>query len=158
MKKQLVALALVLTLTLPVAAKAEGEYTLFGTLGGAALGGFLGSQVGSGRGRLVATGAGVLLGAFIGNQIGKSLDNRDRRAMSYTQQQALETAPSNSSVAWRNPDSGNSGYTVPRPAYQSTSGQFCREFTQTVNVGSQRQNAYGTACRQPDGTWRIVNR
>jgi surface antigen len=100
----------------------------------------------------------VLLGGFIGNRIGRSLDNRDRRAMSYTQQQALETGPSNSSVAWRNPDSGNSGYTTPQPAYQATSGQFCREFTQTVNVGNQVQNAYGTACRQPDGTWRIVNR
>jgi surface antigen len=144
MKKTIITMALAVALIAPAGAKADGEYTLFGTLGGAALGGFLGSKIGSGKGQLAATGAGVLLGGFIGHQIGKSLDS-------------LETAPSNQPVAWRNPDSGNSGYTVPQAAYQNTSGQYCREFNQTVNVGGQSESAYGTACRQPDGTWKIVN-
>jgi surface antigen len=157
MKKTIITMALAVALIAPAGAKADGEYTLFGTLGGAALGGFLGSKIGSGKGQLAATGAGVLLGGFIGHQIGKSLDSRDRSAMAYTQRQALETAPSNQPVAWRNPDSGNSGYTVPQAAYQNTSGQYCREFNQTVNVGGQSESAYGTACRQPDGTWKIVN-
>lgn len=33
---------------------------------------------------------------------------------------------------------------------------YCREFTRPVNVGGQLEDAYGTACLQPDGSWRIV--
>lgn len=156
-RKSVAALGLVVAVALSGGANAESHKSLFGTLGGAALGGLLGSQVGSGTGRMVATGAGVLLGAFVGREIGKSLDAADRAAMAQTQQRALEYTPSNQAVAWRNPDTGNNGTYVPRPAYQNPDGQFCREFTQTVSVGGQTEQAYGTACRQPDGAWQIVN-
>ena len=33
----------------------------------------------------------------------------------------------------------------------------CREFQQTIMIGGQPQQAYGTACRQQDGTWKIVH-
>ena len=39
--------------------------TVLGTLGGAALGGFLGSQIGKGSGRLAFTGLGVLVGGLV---------------------------------------------------------------------------------------------
>jgi hypothetical protein len=38
----------------------------------------------------------------------------------------------------------------------STSGLQCREFQQTVTVGGRKEEAYGTACLQPDGSWQIV--
>jgi hypothetical protein len=31
----------------------------------------------------------------------------------------------------------------------------CREIHLQVTIGNQPQDAFGTACRQPDGTWRI---
>jgi hypothetical protein len=31
----------------------------------------------------------------------------------------------------------------------------CREVHLTVTIGNQPQDAVSTACRQPDGTWRI---
>lgn len=31
----------------------------------------------------------------------------------------------------------------------------CREMHLQVTIGNQPQDAVGTACRQPDGTWRI---
>ena len=31
----------------------------------------------------------------------------------------------------------------------------CREMHLQVMIGNQPQDAVGTACRQPDGTWRI---
>jgi surface antigen len=96
------------------------------------------------------------LGAFLGNQIGQSLDKADTMYANRAANQAFETAPSGTSTAWRNPDSGNSGTVVPKPAYQASNGEYCREFTQTVSVGGRAQEAYGTACRQPDGSWRIV--
>ncbi len=43
------------------------------------------------------------------------------------------------------------------PVYQDSSGRTCREYQTTVQVDGQWQPGYGTACLQPDGTWRMVN-
>lgn len=34
--------------------------------------------------------------------------------------------------------------------------EYCREYTRTVYIGGRTQEAYGTACYQPDGSWMIV--
>ncbi len=150
---------LVGTMTVLLAACGEdtGTKQTFGTLLGAGAGALIGSQIGSGRGQLAAVAIGTLAGAYVGSEVGKSLDRADRAAMQQTTQSSLETAPSGTTTAWRNPDSGNSGTITPQPAYESSSGQYCREYQQTIVVGGQTENAYGTACRQPDGTWKIVN-
>ena len=139
-------------------AAAPGEFglnkTTGGTLLGAAAGGLAGSQFGKGKGQLATTAIGVLAGGLIGNQVGTSLD---RAVMTQTTTRTLETAPSGQTSSWRNPDSGNYGTVTPQPAYQTASGQYCREFSQTVTVGGKTEEAYGTACRQPDGTWKIVS-
>ncbi len=70
-------------------------------------------------------------------------------------QDALENARSGTVVQWRNPDDGASGTFVPKPAFQDAGGQICREFQQTVTIGGQQQQAWGTACRQSDGSWKL---
>ena len=133
-----------------------GQKQGLGTLLGAVAGGVVGSQVGDGRGKVVATGVGTLLGALIGSEIGASLDRADQLAMQHTTQNTLETAPSGTTSTWQNPDSGNRGTITPTQTYQRNDGAYCREFQQTVTVGGQTQDAYGTACRQPDGSWQII--
>ncbi|MBX3504918.1 MAG: glycine zipper 2TM domain-containing protein [Parvibaculum sp.] len=125
----------------------------FGTLAGAVAGGLAGSQIGGGSGRLWATGAGVLVGALVGNNIGRSLDRADQ---AYLQQASYGAFQTGQPQRWHNPQSGNYGYVEPGRSYQSAGG-YCREYSQTVYIGGQPQNAYGTACRQPDGSWQIVN-
>lgn len=127
-----------------------------GTLGGAVLGGLAGSQVGGGSGRLWTTGAGALLGAFLGGEIGRSLDSADRMAMSQATQQA-QAAPVGQTIAWNNPDTGNSGTVTPVRDGTSSSGEYCREYQTTIVVGGQEESGYGTACRQPDGSWKVIN-
>ena len=134
-----------------------GQKESIGTLLGAAAGGLAGAQIGKGRGQLVATAAGALLGAFVGKEVGKSLDRADRVAMQQTVQQSLETAPMGTTSSWQNPDSGNSGTVTPSNTFQRGDGTYCREFSQTVTVGGRTEDAYGTACRQPDGSWKIVS-
>jgi surface antigen len=133
----------------------NGEKEMGGTLIGAGLGGLAGSQIGGGTGRLVATGAGVLLGGLLGNQVGKSLDNADRAEMMRAQQTAY-AAPVGQQITWNNSQSGHSGTITPTRDGTDAGGNYCREFQQTINVGGQPQQGYGTACRQPDGTWKIV--
>lgn len=127
-----------------------------GTLAGAIGGGVIGSTMGGGKGKIATTIAGTLLGGMIGNSIGASLDRADMAAYNDASQRAMETAQPGQSLPWRNPKSGNSGTITPSNYYQNASGQYCREYTQTIVVGGQRKEGYGTACRQPDGTWQIV--
>ena len=133
----------------------EGFGTLMGALGGAMVGSAISDNGRGGTGNGIVIGA--LAGGIIGNSIGRSLDEKDRRDMYRAQQVALESYPSGQSSTWYNPDSGNSGTYVPQPAQQNDAGQYCREYQQTVTVGGKTETAYGKACRQPDGDWKIVN-
>ena len=128
-----------------------------GTLLGATAGAVLGSNVGKGKGNVVAIAIGSLAGALFGQEIGRSLDRADRIAMGQNAQYALEYTRSNEVTHWDNPDSGNSGSMTPTRTYQQAAGKYCREYRQMVMIGSEQQNAYGTACRQPDGNWIINN-
>jgi len=154
------ALALISAFGLAACSGDGGGFELNKQTGGAVLGGIggaaLGSQFGKGTGQIVGVAAGTLLGALLGSEVGKSLDNADRQYLGQANQRAFETARSGTAVTWRNPDSGNYGTVVPQPAYQTASGDYCREFQQTISVGGQSQQGYGTACRQPDGTWKIT--
>jgi surface antigen len=156
MKTKIVIAALVAALGLAgcEGTQGPGPKQAVGTVGGAVLGGLLGSQIGGGSGRLWATGAGAVLGALAGSEIGKSLDRADKAYMAQTTQATLEHTRTGETSTWQNPDTGHAGTVTPVETYQRD-GRYCREFTQTVRVGGRTQEAYGTACRQPDGTWKI---
>ena len=126
-----------------------------GTAVGAVAGGLLGSTVGKGSGKLFAVGAGALAGALVGSAIGQNLDEIDRKLMEQSSQRALESAPSGQAVEWSNPDSGHKGYIEPTKTYKASNGNYCREYVQTVIIGGKEEKAYGVACRQPDGQWKI---
>ncbi|HTI87606.1 MAG TPA: RT0821/Lpp0805 family surface protein [Alphaproteobacteria bacterium] len=125
---------------------------ILGGIGGAAIG----SQFGKGTGQIVGVAAGTLLGALVGSEVGRSLDKADMEYANRANQQAT-TAPIGAPIRWNNPQSGNSGIVTPvRDGVDSSSGAYCREFQQTVSIGGKTQQAYGTACRQPDGTWKVI--
>jgi len=126
-----------------------------GGLVGAGLGGLAGSFIGDGGGQLVAVGVGTMLGAILGSEVGKSLDRADRLAMALATHEALEYGQSGDSTTWTNPDSGNSGEIVPQRAVRRADGRVCREYWKTVTIAGEKQQAYGTACRQGDGSWKI---
>ena len=152
-------IALVSVVTLGLAAcqsTGAGQKEGVGTILGGVAGAVAGAQFGKGSGRVAAGAAGALLGAFLGNNVGKSLDRADQLALRRSTDNALENQPSGTAVAWKNPDSGNYGTVTPKPSYQDSGGKYCREFSQTVTVGGKTEEAYGTACRQPDGSWKVV--
>ncbi|SLN59890.1 RT0821/Lpp0805 family surface protein [Oceanibacterium hippocampi] len=128
----------------------QGVGTILGAIGG----GIAGAQFGHGKGRLVATAIGTLGGAVLGNAVGQSLDRADATYAAQAQQAALERYPSGETIEWQNPDSGHYGSVTPLRTYRSD-GRYCREYTQTVWIGGRQSEAYGEACRQPDGSWQI---
>lgn len=133
-----------------------GNKQLGGTLLGAGAGGLVGAQFGSGTGKLAATGAGTLIGALVGGAAGRSLDKADALYANQAGHQALEYQPAGATVPWRNPDSGHYGSVQPLATWQTPSGSYCREFSHIVYVGGRREQGYGRACRQSDGSWQIA--
>ena len=127
-----------------------------GTAAGAIGGGVIGSTIGGGAGNTAAIIGGALLGGMLGNSVGRSLDNADMAVYDRTTQRAMETAQPGQTLPWKNSRSGNYGSITPSNYYRDDSGQYCREYSQHITVGGKTQHGYGTACRQPDGTWEIV--
>lgn len=157
----LVPLALLLALGLvgaPDTAHADcsptGTNGILGGIGGAVVGGLLGSTIGGGSGRTLATIGGALAGGLVGNNLATQLSCQDRGYLGDSTSRSLQ---SGQPVSWRNPDSGNYGEVKPVRSYQSDQGQYCREFQQTIYVGGKPAQGYGTACQQPDGSWKIVS-
>lgn len=118
---------------------------------GATAGGLIAAAAGGGTAGIIG---GVLLGGLVGGAIGNALDQRDKELAMQAAQQSFENSRSGTETTWRNPDSGNSGSITPTRTYQSGE-QYCREYQQDITVGGETQTGYGTACRQPDGSWQI---
>lgn len=130
----------------------QGDQEKAGMVIGGVLGGVIGSQVGEGHGRTTATILGAMAGMAIGGAVGHSMDEQDRRKTAHT----LETVRSGVHSQWRNPDSGNEYRVTPTRTYQTGTGP-CREYTVDGLIGGKRETLVGNACRQGDGSWRVVN-
>lgn len=123
-----------------------------GTAIGAVVGGVLGNQVGQGGGRAAATIVGAIAGGLVGSNVGRSMDASDRMNAAHV----LETGRTGAPTSWRNPDTGNAYTVLPTRTYATAQGP-CREYTMDTVIGGRGEKVYGTACRQPDGSWRAQN-
>jgi surface antigen len=125
---------------------------------GAAAGALLGNKVGSGAGRTIATSAGAALGAYLGGQWLRQLSESARAQANAAQYEALERSPSGQPVVWRDPDSGSRGQVIAQPAYRANENEPCRRFSHVVDLNGSGEvtEAKGVACREPDGSWTLV--
>lgn len=135
-----------------------------GAVVGAVAGGVIGNQFGGGSGeRAAATIGGAILGGIAGNAIGRSTcDNDQADAYYYSDpyNDAFDDAGYGRRYEWRNPHSGHYGYITPMRDVAGASYGYdeqCREFEQIVYVDGQPYQDTGVACRDRDGTWRIVS-
>jgi len=152
--KGVAVVALVAVLTTGCASIEANPKTTIGAVGGGALGGLIAGAAGANPAAIAAaTIGGILVGGLVGNL----LDERDKRLAAQAEQKALESAPTGQPVAWQNPDSGHSGTVTVTKTYQAAGGTYCREYKTTVTISGKPENAYGTACRQPDGSWKLVS-
>lgn len=124
---------------------------IIGQILGGGLGAVSGSQVGSGSGRLVAVATGTIIGVLVGGEVGKQMDRVDALCVD----QALENAPDGETIVW-NSDRKNYSLT-PTQTVASADGQYCREYIAHATIGGRPVETHGTACRQPDGAWKLVS-
>ena len=127
-----------------------GMGEVLGTVGGAVLGGVAGNKVGDGSGQKLATVIGAMAGGLAGNWIGKNVDENVRRKAAAAETRALDTGET---ITWaEGPDTGT--VEIVRSG-RNDQGETCREFSHTVQIGGREEQAYGIACRDAAGDWKI---
>lgn len=131
-----------------------------GTGVGAIAGGILGTQIGGGTGKIIATVGGAALGGLLGSQLGKYLDTQDKSKADAASRQALETGRTQT---WTNPETGVRGtvqvVNTPnrsKPVAAGTPARQCRTTKHDIVLkdGSTRTEDV-TACKGPNG-WEAV--
>ncbi len=96
-----------------------------------------------------AAPTGAALGGVLGGPVGAGLSEADRQTAWEAQVAALDSGKRRS---WRGAH-GVFGYVEPGPE----TGGGCRAYTQTIYVSGRPNRGQGTACKQPDGTWKMSN-
>ena len=81
--------------------------------------------------------------------------NEEQQREHEAAQIAATTAPIGERIIWR--EGRASGVVVATRDGTSTSGRYCREFQQEVSIGGKTEQAYGTACRNADGSWEVIS-
>jgi surface antigen len=143
----------VLVTSLSLAACTDITKQDVGAISGGVIGGLAGSQFGQGSGKLLAVGVGTLAGAYIGGAIGKNMDDTDKLKMN----RALETNTVGQPSYWKNASTDNTYTVTPTKNVTVDGNPYCREYRTTAIIAGKKQQMYGTACRQPDGTWQIAS-
>ncbi|MGH6922214.1 MAG: hypothetical protein ACRED5_00460 [Propylenella sp.] len=134
------------------ACSANSDITTGAVPAGANPGVVIDSPVGAGGGE---PQIGPLEGAIQGAEVGLSLTEGDREIALRAEYEALEYGRPGQPTRWRNRKSGNSGEIGVGSTYQ-VNRLDCREYTHKFSIGGRNRVVRGTACRQPDGVWRVV--
>jgi len=145
MRKSLVAALL----ALPFLGACESYFASKPEITGGVLCNVLRRQIVDDRRPAAATSEAVPLRSFLGRRIGREVYLIDELKTA----EALESSCDGHATTWRNTDTGQRYSVTPTQTYRWQSGQ-CRDFT-TITENQDGEHAIqGTACRQPDGTWK----
>lgn len=126
-----------------------------GVLLGALIGGLIGNAAGDGRGS--STAAGVIIGGAVGAAMTKDMDCEDRSYAYRSYYNGFNSGRPGARYSWTNPRTRHRGDVVVGNYYTDRSGFRCTTFTQTIYIQGRPQVSRGHACRQPDGTWAVVD-
>lgn len=125
-----------------------GHNTAGATAVGGVAGGLIASQIGGGFAGVLA---GSLIGGSVGYIIGRHMDRQDQANM----RSAIVDTPINEQATWTNKKTDTTYVVQPVREYHHR-GRYCREYRTKVEINGKWQSAYGKACRQPDGSWKVV--
>ena len=126
---------------------------LTGTLGGALIGGFAGSQLGGGFGQIFYMTSGVLVGGSSGYSVFRNLGTSDQAYYKSTVHHALTKATDGEIIRWNNPKTGRKGIFRPINTYYRPNGQMCRQYRASVIFDDGVYSNGGIACLIANGSW-----
>ncbi|MGN6303786.1 MAG: hypothetical protein ACTHNH_03150 [Mesorhizobium sp.] len=95
-------------------------------------------------------------GGLVNGSIGTGLSAGEKRNALEAEYKALEYTASGQAVNWKGDQASHYGEVVAAQPYRVGS-QDCRQYAQTVHAGGGGVTARGTACRNADGSWSLLN-
>lgn len=99
---------------------------------------------------------GIIGGGLIMGDLGTDLPRRARLLAIDAEYRALESTPAGEPVTWRDERSGQGGTVTAAQPYRVGS-QDCRPYEHRVEARGTVRLARGTACRNDDGSWTLLN-
>lgn len=96
-----------------------------------------------------------LAGSWSGGKLGGQLTMDARERMIELTQSALNQGQSGKKIKWR--QGKLTGTIIPQIAFAGPNALECREFHQTLRLEDVVETGYATACRAPDGKWRLLS-
>ncbi len=123
-----------------------------GGVGGATVGGLIAAAAGAHPAWIAGS---IILGALTGGTIGTLLDQRDKEQHAQSGYRAFEGKKTGGRTNWKNAKSGNQGTTQIDRTYWRN-GKRCKDFTQKIIADGRGHTVTGTACKQADGSWRVM--
>jgi surface antigen len=96
-----------------------------------------------------------LKGGLIGGDLGATLTKTEKQRGLIAEYQALETSFGQAPVSWVDEKTGSAGEVVAGAPYR-VGQQDCRPFTHKLTVKKLVTNASGSACRQANGSWLLL--
>lgn len=153
--------ALVLSLAFFLVSCESMDKKTIGAITGGVIGAAAGSQVGSGKGKVLAVLVGAGAGAYVGSKIGGYLEERDKKKMSEATQKAAETSQPQT---FTNPDTGVQGKAevvktetqAVKVSEQAVENRECKTIKQTIVTKDNREVQEDvTTCKGPNG-WEVV--
>ena len=128
-----------------------------GVIIGGLIGGLVGNSITHGSGRFPGTLGGVVVGGAIGAALTNKMDCEDRSYAYKTYYDGFNSGRTQSDYEWRNDHSGHSGRFRVDNYYTDPDGFRCASYRQSVTVDGDVRDTRGHACRQPDGSWAIID-
>lgn len=100
--------------------------------------------------------SGIVGSGLLMSGLGADLSRSEKIAALDAEYKALETSMAGEAVIWRDEKSGRGGTVIAAQPYRVGS-QDCRPFTHMIEDNGQSRSVRGTACRNKDGSWTLLN-
>ena len=98
---------------------------------------------------------GISGGGLVGGPLGTKLEPADKLLALNAEYKALEYGAGGASTEWISAKGSIGGKVLAGQPYRVGS-QDCRQYNHTITSAGVDQSARGTACRNSDGTWSLL--
>ena len=147
---------MIFLILLIVSCENPNDKKVLGQIIGAAVGGYLGSKIGSGATKDISVNLGGAAGYILGGKIIEILSKKEQDEFNNVIEDSLNFTPDNSSEYWKSNENQNiTGEVIPLNKYK-IKNKNCRDFKKIIRKNNDLFEENSTACRSKEGNWKII--
>lgn len=149
-------ICMIFLILLIVSCENPNDKKVLGQIIGAAVGGYLGSKIGSGATKDISVILGGAAGYILGGKIIEILSKKEQDEFNNVIEDSLNFTPDNSSEYWKSNENQNiTGEVIPLNKYK-IKNKNCRDFKKIIRKNNDLFEENSTACRSKEGNWKII--